>query len=186
MYSDNPASKRYWVDPGQPTTFTAKTDIQRREMLLCVWWDIRRVLHFELMKSVERITAQCCRAQLMKLNTEIEQQRPWSDKGRRPVILLPYYAKHYVADIAKTTVEQLKLKFLPHPAYFPDLATSDFPLFRPTQYFLKQQMLRNDGKLENFITGFSARNLPLTNKSIFCCLENGKKVIDADGNYFVE
>ena len=75
----------------------------------------------------------------MKLNTEIELQRPWSDKGRSAVILFPYYAKHHVADITKTTLEQLKLKFLPHPAYFPDCAQSDFPLFRPTQYFLKQQ-----------------------------------------------
>lgn len=187
VYSDNPVSKRSWVDPGQPTTSTAKKDIHGRKMLLCVWWDDHGVLYFELLKSGETITAQRYSAQLMKLNTEIEQKRPWTGKGRRPVILLHDNARPHVAATTKTTLEQLKWEVLPHPAYSPDLAPSDFHLFRSMQHSLEQQRFRNDGEVENFITDFfSSKPASFYHRGIHLLPEKWQKVIDADGNYFVE
>ena len=48
--------------------------------MLCVWWDMKGVLHYELLKPGQTITADYYRQQLLRLNEEIEQKRPFTDK----------------------------------------------------------------------------------------------------------
>uniref|UniRef100_A0A1I7WMI9 Mariner Mos1 transposase n=1 Tax=Heterorhabditis bacteriophora TaxID=37862 RepID=A0A1I7WMI9_HETBA len=56
MY-DNPERKHSSVDPGQPTTSTAKPNIHAQKVLLCIWWDMKGVLFYELLQPGETVTA---------------------------------------------------------------------------------------------------------------------------------
>ena len=42
IYFDNAKRKKSWVDPGPPSTFTAKRNMKA---LLCIWWDQKGVLY---------------------------------------------------------------------------------------------------------------------------------------------
>ena len=57
IYFYNPKRKRSWVSPGQPATSTAKPNIHGKKVLLCVWWDQRGILYYELLQPGETVTA---------------------------------------------------------------------------------------------------------------------------------
>ena len=51
------------------------------------WWH-KGVLHYELLKPSQTITEDRYRQQLLRLNEEMEQKRPFTGKGKRPIKLL--------------------------------------------------------------------------------------------------
>ena len=48
VYYDNPKRKADYVDPGQPSTAQAKRDIHCQKLMLCIWWDQKGVVYYEL------------------------------------------------------------------------------------------------------------------------------------------
>ena len=49
IYFENPKYKKSWVIPGEPLTSTAKTNCYGRKTMLCVWWDQKDVIYYELL-----------------------------------------------------------------------------------------------------------------------------------------
>lgn len=136
IYYDNPKRKKSWVSPGEPFTSTPKRNIHGHKVLLCIWWDQQGVVYYELLKPNETVTADVYRRQLNKLNDVLLQKRPAIASNRRKVILLRDNARPHVARVVKDTLLQLEWEVLPHPAYSPDIAPSDYHLFRSMQHGL--------------------------------------------------
>ena len=46
-------AKRQWLSQNKLPQSTAKPDLQLKRALLCVWWGIREIVHFEVLNLVK-------------------------------------------------------------------------------------------------------------------------------------
>ena len=133
IYYDNPKRKKSWVKPGQAVASTPKRNIHGSKLLLCIWWDQLGVVYYELLQPNQTITGDLYRLQLMRLSRELKEKRPQYNERHDKVILQHDNARPHVASAVKTYLETLKWEVLPHPPYSPDIASSDYHLFRSMQ-----------------------------------------------------
>ena len=85
--------------------------------MLCVWWDIKGILYFELLQSKQTVNAQVYSQQLTRLNEKIREIRTGPGYGNRKVILLHDNARPHVALETKETIIKLAWEVMAHPAY---------------------------------------------------------------------
>lgn len=82
--------------------------------MLCIWWDHKGVLYYELLKPGETITGARYRQQLINLNGKLKEKRPeWANK-HGSLILLHDNARPHVAETVQNTTEMLDREVLPH------------------------------------------------------------------------
>jgi len=97
------------------------------------------VMYYELLKPNETITGALYRTQLMRLSRALKEKRAHNYSRHDKIILLHDNARPRVAALVKTYLETLKWEVLPHPPYFPDIAPSDYHLFRSMTHGLSEQ-----------------------------------------------
>ena len=98
--------------------------------MLCVWWDQKGVIYYELLKPGETVNTECYRQQMINLNQVLCEKRSEYQKRQHKVILFhdnAHTASH-TAKLIKETIEAFGWEILSH-AYSPDLAPSDYYLF---------------------------------------------------------
>ncbi|GFT81855.1 histone-lysine N-methyltransferase SETMAR [Trichonephila clavipes] len=65
---DNPKRKRQWLSPKEPLRRAAKPGLHPKKALLCVWWGIHGIVHFEVLKPGKIVNADLYCQQLDRLN----------------------------------------------------------------------------------------------------------------------
>ena len=79
IYFDNPKRKKSWVDPGQPSSQPVR-NIHGKKALLCIWWDQKGAVYYEVLKSGETDTGDRYHQHFIKLNQALKRKRPeWGD-----------------------------------------------------------------------------------------------------------
>ena len=97
---------------------------------------VKGALYYELIKPGE--TGDRYREQLIKLNQALKRKRPeW--RRTHKVILLHNNVRTHAAKPVKIYLENIKWDMLTHATYSPDLAPSDYYLFRSKQHILSEQ-----------------------------------------------
>ena len=105
-------------------------------------------MYYELLRPGETVTGDRYR-QLIKLNQTLKQKRSeWGDRTHR-VILLHDNARPRDAESVNTYLENIKWDVLPHAPYSPDLAFSDYYLFRSMQHGLPEQHFNSYEEIKN-------------------------------------
>jgi histone-lysine N-methyltransferase SETMAR len=75
---------------------------------------------------------------------------------------------------------------LPHPPYSPDLAPSDFHLFRSLQNSWNRKTFASDADIKSFSDGFCVdKDKSLYESGIMKLPERWKKVIEDNGQYII-
>ena len=116
--------------------------------MLCVWWNFEGIIHFELVPNNRAIDAELYSAQLDRMHTALAQKYP-ALVNRKRVILQQDNASPHTARRTKEKIRELEsIELLPHPAYSPDLAPSDFHLFRSMAHFLRGRSFANLDEVE--------------------------------------
>lgn len=107
IYLDNPKRRKSWCDPGQPSTSTAKRNIHGKKVLLCIWWDQKGVLYYELLQPNQTITGDRYQQQLLKLSGALTEKRPEWHNRHGKVLFLHDNARPHVSKQVKETLDVL-------------------------------------------------------------------------------
>ena len=107
IYCDNPARKKSYVDPGQPSTSIPKRKISTDEVMLYVWWDLKGILYYELLQSKQTVTAERYCQQLNHLSKVLDEKRPFTGHGLRPGKLLHDNARPHIAKTVRQNLMSL-------------------------------------------------------------------------------
>ena len=97
------------------------------------WWDQKGVLYYELQKPGETINGERYRTQLIRLKRAIAEKRPEYATWHEAIFFHDDNARPHVAIPVKNYLENSGWEILPHPTYIPELAPSDYHLFRSMQ-----------------------------------------------------
>ena len=127
----------------------------------------------------ETLTAAVYSDQLHRLADAVSQKRP-----EKKVILLHDNARPHVAKLTRNTLEELGWEVLPHPAYSPDLAPSDYHLFRSLQTGLKEKEFENSEEVKKYLQSFfDQKSSAFYKRGIRALPERWAHVIDCSGDY---
>ena len=185
IYYDNPKRKKSYGYPGHASTSTAKPDIHGAKVMLSIWWDQKGVLYYELLKSGETITGDLYRRQLIKLNAAIKAKRPEYATRHESIIFHDDNARPHRTQPVKNYVENIGWEVLPHPPYSPDLAPSDYHLFRSMQNALAGVKFASVDGVENWLDSFlAAKPAKFFWDGIHKLPERWANVVASDGQYF--
>jgi hypothetical protein len=102
--------------------------------MTAVFWDSNRIIHLDFLTGQKTINAQYYSTLLNeKVKSAIRLKRR---KRQDSVCFLQDNVRPHTAALKMATLLKLKWDVLPHPQYSPDLAPSDYHLFRPMKRVL--------------------------------------------------
>lgn len=179
----NTSHKRQWVESGCEAVPTPKPELHQRKVMLCVWWGVSGIIHFELLPTGLTITAERYCDQLSRVYNALLQKRP-ALVNRKNVILLHDNARPHVAKIVKDKLLEMGWETLAHPPYSPDLAPSDYYLFRSLQNYLAEKRFENEGDVQHALQEyFESKSAEFYRAGINSLPARWQQVIDNDGCY---
>ena len=117
---------RQWLGPGSPRPKKFKTQPSAGKVMATVFWDAKGVIVLDFLPKRSTITVVYANL-LDQLRTDIREKcRGKLSKG---VLLQQDNARVHTCKVAMDAVERNGYELIPHPAYSPDLAPSEFFLF---------------------------------------------------------
>ncbi|EYB98889.1 hypothetical protein Y032_0127g1403 [Ancylostoma ceylanicum] len=138
---------------------------------------------WELLPFGHTVSAEVYSYQLQKLADAIRLECRKIDH----VVLLHDNARPHVAKLTRQKIAELGWEVLPHPAYSPDLAPSDYHLFRALELHLREKKFDNQTQLENQISSFFDSQLPqFWTSGIKTLVKRWTYVLDHDGDNVVD
>ena len=183
---NNIKRKRSWSRPREPARTTSKADIRQKKVLLSVWWDYKGIVYFELLPSNRTINSVVYVEQLTKLNNAVEEKRP-ELTNRKDVVFHRDDARLRASLVTRQKLLELDWNVLPHPPYSPDLAPSDYFLFRSLQNSSNSKNFDNDDDIKSYLIQFFAnKNHKFYERGIIMLPERWQKVIDQNGQHITE
>ena len=144
------------MKPSQPAKSTAKPNIHGAKVMLCIWWDQKDVLYYELLKPGETINGERYRTQLIRLKRAIAEKRVEYATSLKAIIFHHDNARPHVAIPVKNYLENSGWEVLPHSPYSPDLAPSDYHLFRSMQNAFTGIRFTSEQGIKNWLDSFFA------------------------------
>jgi len=179
----NPRRKRQWLKRGQPAVPTPKAGLHPKKRMLSIWWNVKGVIYWELLPEKSTVTGIKYRTQLCKLAAEVERRRLITGQ----IYFQHDNAKPHVNKIVKEKLAELGWDLLPHPPYSPDLAPSDYHLFRSLSNDLRGKSFKEESALKSYLQDFfNSKSREFYAKGIRDLPRRWQEVIDSNGKYIVK
>ena len=68
--------RKEWVAPGDTPKPRVKPDLHPRKTMICIWWDLEGMVHWEMLKRNATVNKELYIAQLHCVNEAIRLKRP--------------------------------------------------------------------------------------------------------------
>lgn len=181
---NNVQRTKEWRSSGQSASQVAKPEVHQRKVLLSVWWSKRGIEHYEVLPNGQTITSEIYRQQLDRLLVKLRKNRP-ELINRKGVLLQHDNARPHVAKSTVKHINDFAWSVLPHPPYSPDLAPSDYALFRSLQHHLAGKTFTSSEDIENVLEQFfDSKPRSFYEKAIDGLPKRWQLVVDHCGSYF--
>ena len=173
---------RQLVGPGSPRPKKFKTQPSAGKVMATVFWDAEGVIMLDVLPKRSTITGVYYANLLDQLRTAI-REKCWG-KLSKGVLLQQDNAKVHTCKVAIDAVERHGYELIPHPAYLPDLAPSDFFLFPNLKKDIRGPHFRSDEEVVTAVEEWVNRKDPDFFSSGLMALEHRwSKCITLEGNY---
>ena len=139
---ENKAQSHQWVGPGSSRPKKFKTQPSAGKVMAAVFWEAKRRYYVGLFTQ-EKYNNWSVLCKLVRpVRTAIREKR----RGKLPkgVLLQQDNARVHTCKVAMDAVKRNGYELIPHPAYSPDLAPSDFFLFPNLKKDIRGLHFRSD------------------------------------------
>lgn len=143
------------------------------------------IVYYKLLKPSKTVNRHHNRQQLINLNNVLLEKRPEWDTRHERVILQYDNVPCHRTSIVQDTIKTLKWDLLPHLPYSPDLAPSDYHLFRSIAHGLAGLHLANFEQVQNWLDEwFRSKDTSFYRRGIHVLPERWQKCVASEGRYF--
>ena len=150
-----------------------------RKALSTIFWDMKGVVHMEFLKQEHTVNFEKYISTLRTLKARLRRVRSGRDS-----ILRHDNARPHTSRQTQDALAQLKLPALPHPAYSPDLAPSDYFLFLQLKKHLKGNHYDSDEEVVAAIRQWCREQSPeFFADGIRQLVRRYQLCVDRDGDY---
>lgn len=179
----NYTRKHQWCKPDQAPLPTPKPEIHAKKILLSVWWDIYGVVYWEILPPNTTINAEVYCTQLENLKATLLTQRPEHEK----IYFLHDNARPHIAKSVRKKLLLFGWELLPHPPYSPDLAPTDYHLFRSLSNHLREKIFNEEDDIEMYLRDyFDSQLQQFYYDGIHSLPVRWQEVVDNDGRYIID
>lgn len=184
LYYD-PLSKsesKEWRRPDEGAPVKAKVAESKKKIMATVFWDCKGILLLNFMERNTTINATYYAGLLTTLRQKIrEKRRGMLSKGVR---LLHDNAPVHTAGVVQVAIKDLGFEQLDHPPYSPDMAPSDYYLFRDLKKALRGRRFSTDDELKAAVMDyFDSKESDYYYKGIEMLIPRYNKCIEKEGGY---
>ena len=167
-----------WLNPQKKF----KTQPSAGKVMATVFWDSKGVLMVDYKPAGISITGAYYADLMKQLRTAIKEKR--RGKLSQGVLLLHDNAPVHKSRIAQAAIRECKFEQLNHPPYSPDLAPSDYYLFRNLKSHLRGIRFPDDDDLKAATeTWFEEQTEDFYFKGIDSLKDKWAKCIEVKGDY---
>lgn len=183
---NNIKHKKSWSKPGESSQTVAKRELHPQKVLLCIWWDWQGMVYYELLPQGETIDSIKYCSQLSKLKRAIKDKRP-ELANRKGVVFHHDNARPHTSLVTRQRLRTFDWEIMPYPPYSPDIAPSDYHLFRSLQNHLDGQKFNSLEGVKNGLDEFFAqKSRGFYTSGIMKLPERWQKIIDQNGQYIID
>lgn len=174
--------RKEWVGPDSTPKTRVKQDLHPKKIMICVWWDYEGLLHWEILPRNRTVDKNLYISQLQRVNEAIKQKRPYR---KTKVILLHDNAPPHTAKCVKLVLQELDWEVLRHPPYSPDLAPTDFHLFRSISNQMMGITFNNEEDLKKWLNNFfEMKPKDFWSRGFDKLVDRWEQVFTNEGDYF--
>jgi len=147
-----------------------------------VFWDEKGLLLLEFMPQKTTITGQTYANTITALREATKEKR--RGKLSADLLLLHDNAPVHMSAKSQAAIRQCGFQQLKHPPYSPDLAPSDYILFRVMKKFLRSKRFSSDEEVKEAVkTWFEEQSKDFFSRGIKSLQQKWAKCIEILGDY---
>jgi len=181
----DPESKQesmQWKHSNSPPPKKFRTQPSAGKIMASIFWDSFGVLFIDYLPHNTTINGQYYAALMDRLRQSIKDKR--HGKLAKGVLLLHDNAPAHTARVAQAAIQNCGFEQLRHPPYSPDLAPSDYYLFRHLKKELRGKRFQDDDELKSTTEHWlESRGENFYLKGIKELQTRWNKCIDVSGDY---
>lgn len=184
IFFENPKRTRGWVNRGAVPS-TSRQNRFGKKTMLCLFWDQKGLVHFELLQPGETVNQDRYQQQMRDLTAALLEKRPEWHERHEGKILLHDNAPAHRTTATKEVLAELGWEILPHPPYSPDLAPSDYHVFASMGHALSKQRFTNYEEVREWLENwFGTKPEDFFRRGIRKLPERWEACVASEGQYF--